>query len=194
MANISGVFNYLFRQGKYYFFFFVATFYSSISFASQEGSAFYDAAICNPPYTIRHATELNDEAEKLVKPDTSLMTAYVYKLPFDIGRDGFKTNEVVFSGTMVGVLIDGWRADELAKHYQLEREESNILGTSLKGYARVVQPDPEKPSLEFGRVSIIARESNAIPGKTMLGCEFVSDAELDRLKQLEKHLHSANIQ
>ncbi|EDT0782346.1 hypothetical protein GUP44_003823 [Salmonella enterica] len=190
------MFNYLFLQGKasIIFFVFVATFNSSISFASQEGTAFYDAAICNPPYTIRHATEINNEAEKLVKPDTSLMTAYVYKLPFDIGRDGFKTNEVVFSGTMVGVLIDGWRADELAKHYQLEREESNILGTSLKGYARVVPPDPEKPNLELGRVSIIARESNAIPGKTILGCEFVSDADLDRLKQLDKHLHSTDIQ
>ena len=153
------------------------------AFASED-VAFYDGALCNPPYTMQSATELYDAAEKLVKPDTSLLTAYVYKLPSDIGRDGFKTNEVIFAGSSIGVLIEGARADELAAHYQLEREKSSILGTSTKGYARVL-PDADQPTAEMGIVSIVARESEAIPGKTLLACEFVSHADLEALKNLE---------
>lgn len=89
------------RQGKasiIFFAVFSANFSSSLSFASRVCTVFYDAAICNPPCTTGHATELNDEDEKLVKPEKSLMN----KLPFG----GFKPNEVVFSGTMTGVLMD----------------------------------------------------------------------------------------
>lgn len=154
------------------------------AFASDDLTAFYDGALCNPPYTMQSATELYDAAEKLVKPDTSLLTAYVYKLPSDIGRDGFKTNEVVFAGSSVGVLIEGARAEELAARYQLEQEKSSILGTSTKGFARVL-PDAEQPTAEMGIVSIVARESDAIPGKTLLACEFVSHADLEALKNLE---------
>lgn len=152
--------------------------------ASEDLTAFYDGALCNPPYTMQSATELYDAAEKLTKPDTSLLTAYVYKLPSDIGRDGFKTSEVVFAGSSVGVLIEGAQADELAARYQLEPEKSSILGTSTKGYARAL-PDAEQPTAEMGIVSIVARESDAIPGKTLLACEFVSHADLEALKSLE---------
>jgi len=152
--------------------------------ASDDMAAFYDGALCSPPYTMQSATELYDAAEKLTKPDTSLLTAYVYKLPSDIGRDGFKTSEVVFAGSSVGVLIEGARADDLAARYQLQPEKSSILGTSTKGFARALA-DAEQPTAEMGIVSIVARESDAIPGKTLLACEFVSHADLEALKAVE---------
>ena len=106
MVEIFGRENISFCKVNIIFAVFSANISSSLSFTSRESTVFYDAAICNPPYTTGHATELNYETEKLVKPEKSLMIAYAYKLPFDTGRDGFKNNEVVFSGTMVGVLMD----------------------------------------------------------------------------------------
>jgi hypothetical protein len=160
-----------------------------VSAALQGGQAsaeaFYDAAICKPPYTMSSAMALYDAAEKLAKPDTSLLTANVYKLPQDIGQDGFKTDEVVFAGTSIGVLVQRAQAEALAKRYQLERERSTLLGASTKGYARELPAD-QQPQPEGGTVSIIARESAALPGKTLLACEFVSKEDRAALEAYER--------
>jgi hypothetical protein len=153
--------------------------------AHASADPFYDAALCKPPYTMDSATALYEAAEKLAKPDTSLLTAYVYKLPQDLGQDGFKTDEVVFAGTSVGVLVQGRQAEALAQRYQLKRESSNLLGTSTKGYARELPP-AEQPQPDAGTVSIIARESAAVPGKTLLACEFVSKEDRAALEAYEK--------
>ena len=153
--------------------------------AHATAEPFYDAALCKPPYTTTSATALYEAAEKLAKPDTSLLTAYVYKLPRTIGQDGFTTSEVVFAGTSVGVLIQGQQAEALAQRYQLQRERSNLLGASTKGYAREL-PAAEQPQPDAGTVSIIARESAAVPGKTLLACEFVSKEDRAALEAYEK--------
>jgi hypothetical protein len=153
--------------------------------AGAAAEPFYDAALCKPAYTMDSATALYEAAEKLAKPDTALLTAYVYKLPHELGQDGFKTNEVVFAGTSVGVLIQGQQADALALRYQLQRERSSLLGASTKGYARALPPG-EQPRPDAGTVSIIARESAALPGKTLLACEFVSKEDQAALEAYEK--------
>jgi hypothetical protein len=158
---------------------------ATLQAANAVADPFYDAAICKPPYTMDSATALYEAAEKLAKPDTSLMGG-VYKLPKEFGQDGFKTNEVVFASTTVGVLIQGQQADALAQRYQLERERSNLLGTSTKGYARELPP-AEQPRPEEGIVSIVARESESLPGKTLLACEFVSNADRAGLEAFEKY-------
>ncbi len=138
-----------------------------------SAASFYDAALCKPAYTMESAMELYEAAEKITKPDTSLLMANVYKLPNDLGQDGFKTREVVFAGSSVGVLIEGQQAEALARRYQLQRERSTLMGASIKGYARAL-PLAEQPTPEAGTVSVIARESASLPGKTLLACEFVS--------------------
>lgn len=153
--------------------------------AHASADPFYDAALCKPPYTMTSATTLFEAAEKLAKPDTSLLSAYVYKLPQDIGQDGFKTSEVMFAGTSVGVLVQGQQAEALAQRYQLKREPSNLMGTSTKGYAREL-PSAEQPDPGTGMVSVIARESPALPGKTLLACEFVWNADRKALEAYEK--------
>jgi len=149
--------------------------------AHAAAEPFYDAALCKPPYTMASATALYDAAEKLAQPDKS----YVYKLPQALGQDGFKSNEVVFAGTSVGVLIQGQQAEALAQRYQLQRERSNLLGAASKGYARAL-PAAEQPQPEAGTVSIVARESASLPGKTLLACEFVSKADQAALDAYEK--------
>jgi len=153
--------------------------------ANASAEPFYDAALCKPPYTTTSATALYEAAEKLAKPDTSLLTAHVYKLPQDLGQDGFTTSEVVFAGTSVGVLIQGQQAEALAQRYQLQRERSNLLGASTKGYAREL-PAAEQPQPDAGTVSIVARESPSLPGKTLLACEFASTADRAALEAYEK--------
>lgn len=141
--------------------------------SAASANPFYDAALCKPPYTTDSATALYEAAEKLAKPDTSLLAAYVYAVPQELGEDGFKTREIVFAGTSVGVLIDGAQADALAARYDLQREETRLFGTSTKGYARALPPG-EQPRPDAGTVSIVAREGAALGGKTLLACEFVS--------------------
>lgn len=153
--------------------------------AAASATSFYDAALCRPPYTMESATTLYEAAEKLAKPDTSMLTAYVYALPQDFGQDGFKSKEVIFGGTSVGVLVQGQQAEVLAKRYQLDRERSNLLGASTKGYARAL-PANQQPQPEAGTVSIVARESAALPGKTLLACEFVSKEDQQALKAYEE--------
>jgi hypothetical protein len=150
-----------------------------------SANEFYDAAICKPPYTMESATALYEAAEKLAKPDTSMLTAYVYTLPDELGQDGFKSRQVVFAGTAIGVLIEGLRADALADHYRLTKEPSTVFGTSTRGYARALPPE-QQPQSDMGTVSIVARESPSLPGKTLLACEFVSKADQASLDAFDK--------
>ncbi|TXI01791.1 MAG: hypothetical protein E6Q76_16595 [Rhizobium sp.] len=150
-----------------------------------ETSAFFDAALCKPPYSTASATKIYNEVEKLAKADTSLMTAAVYKLSADFGKQGFKTNEVIFAGTSVGVLVQGLRADDLAKTYHLTTDGlGNLFGTATKSYGRAL-PKAEQPAAEMGIVSVVTRESAAFPGKTLLACEFVSHEDLEAMKSLQ---------
>ncbi len=130
---------------------------------ATSARSFYDAAICKPPYTMESATALYEAAERLAKPDSSMLTAIVYALPQEFGRDGFKTRRVIFAGTMIGVLVEGLQADALATRYHLTRERSTIFGTAIKGYARALPPN-QQPQPDVGTVSIVARESASIPG------------------------------
>lgn len=52
-----------------------------------------------------------------------------------------------------------------------------MLGTSTKGYARELPADlqPEPGLTGPGKVFVVAREGDALPGKTLLACEFVQD-------------------
>jgi len=161
----------------------------SLSLASSalafDKSAFFDAALCKPPYTTTSATEMYNEAEKLAKADTSLLTAAVYKLSADFGKQGFKTNELIFAGSSIGVLIEGLRADELAKTYHLKSDNlGSLLGAASKSYARALVK-ADQPTREMGVVSIVARESAAFPGKTLLACEFVTHEDLEAMKKLQ---------
>ncbi|MGY4396467.1 hypothetical protein ACVWZA_001647 [Sphingomonas sp. UYAg733] len=152
---------------------------------AASAGPFYDAALCKPPYTTGSATTLYEAAEKITKPDTSLLTAYVYKMPDEIGQDGFSSKEVVFAGTAVGVLVEGLQADALSKRYQLEPERSSLLGSSSKGYTRAL-PAAEQPLPDAGIVSIVARESPSLPGKTLLACELVMKEDQAALDSYEK--------
>jgi hypothetical protein len=111
----------------------------------------------------------------LAKPDTSSLGAAIYTIPHQIGREGFKSNEIFFASNAVGVLIEGERADDLAAKYGLKRETSDLLGTSTKGYSLELPADlqPEPGMAGPGKVSIVARQGDALPGKTLLACEFV---------------------
>lgn len=150
-----------------------------------EKAAFFDAALCKPAYSTKSAMTMYEEAEKLSKADTSLLTAAVYKLPADFGRQGFKTSELVFAGTSFGVLVEGLRADDLAKAYHLKSDGfGNLLGTATKSYGRTLSK-AEQPAAEMGVVSVVARESSAFPGRTLLACEFVSNEDLEAMKQLQ---------
>lgn len=161
----------------------------SLSFGSGalafDKSTFFDAALCKPPYTTTSATKMYDEAEKLAKADMSLMTAAIYKLSADFGRQGFKTNEIVFAGSSFGVLVEGQVADELAKTYHLKQDGlGTLLGVATKSYGRAL-PKAEQPAAETGVVSVVARESAAFPGKTLLACEFVTHEDLEAMKKLQ---------
>lgn len=151
-----------------------------VSAGAAAAEPFYDAALCKPPYTMASATTLYESAEKLAKPDTSLLTAYVYTMPEELGQDGFRTRDVVFAGTSVGVLIEGQQADALAERYHLEREASSLYGTATKGFARALPPE-QQPLPDSGTVSIVARESTSLPGKTLLACEFVTKEDQQAL-------------
>jgi len=145
--------------------------------AAETGSKFYDAALCEPPYSMTSATEIYDAVEELAKPDTSSLGAAIYALPQQIGRDGFESNEVFFANNAVGVLIKGHRAADLAAKYDLKPEASDLMGTSSQGYARTLPPDQQLPvgMLGPGKVAIVAREGAGLGDRTLLACEFVAD-------------------
>ncbi|MGH6617894.1 hypothetical protein, partial [Sphingomonas sp.] len=126
-----------------------------------------------------------EAAEKITKPDTSLLTAAVYKMPREIGQDGFRTREVIFAGSSIGVLVEGQQADALAARYNLTRERSTLFGASTKGYSRAL-PAAEQPTPDAGLVSIIARESEGLPGKTLLACELVLKEDQAALDAYDK--------
>lgn len=162
----------------------VAFLLGSSAFAISKAT-FFDAAFCKPAYSAASATRIYNEVEKLAKPDMSFRTEAVYKLSADFGRQGFKTNEVIFAGTSVGVLIDGERADDLVWAYHLTQDgHGNLLGTATKSYGRPLQATAQ-PTPDMGIVSIIAHEPSALPGKILLACEFVSHAHLDAIKKLQ---------
>lgn len=158
---------------------------SAIFSTAASADQFYDAALCKPPYTTGSATTLYDAVEKLAKPDTSMLTAAVYTLPHDLGQDGFETRQVVFAGSSIGVLIEGLEADALAERYHLTKERSSLLGASTKGYAQALPAD-QQPQPDMGLVSIVARESEALPGRTLLACEFVATADQQALDEYEE--------
>ncbi|ULR43723.1 hypothetical protein [Rhizobium sp. K102] len=145
--------------------------------AGPAKEKFFDAALCKPPYTMTSAMEIYDAVEALAKPDTSSLGAAIYKLPNQIGRDGFKSTEVFFANNAFGILVEGERADALAAKYGLKPETSDLLGTSTKGYSRELPADlqPEPGMAGPGKVSIVARQGDALPGKTLLACEFVQE-------------------
>ena len=153
------------------------TFQAEQVMAASANEKFFDAALCKPPYSMTSATEIYDAAEALAKPDTSSLGAAIYKVPSQIGRDGFKSTEVFFASNAVGILVEGQRADDLAKKYRLKPESSDLLGTSTKGYSRELPADqqPEPGLAGPGKVRIVARQGDALPGKTLLACEFTQD-------------------
>ncbi|MCI4591463.1 hypothetical protein MOK15_15360 [Sphingobium sp. BYY-5] len=148
-------------------------------------SAFFDAALCQPPYSIDHATALYEAAEKLAKPDQSSLGAAIYHLPAPIERDGFTTQDVLFGNMTIGVLVDGDVAGRLAKRYELTPETSHLLGSSTKGFARLL-PDAEQGLKEMGLISVVAREGAGLNGKTLLACEFVDEADRQAMEVMEK--------
>ncbi|WP_206240579.1 hypothetical protein [Novosphingobium terrae] len=154
----------------------------------EAGAApdFFSAALCQPPYSFDHANTLYEAAEKLTKPDMSMMGAAVYHLPAPVTRDGFTTQDVIFAGSAVGVLIEGHVAEELAQKYQLEREKNHLFGASTLGFSRRL-PDADQGMKDLGLISLVAREGPAMPGKTMLVCEFDSNEDLEAMKALEKY-------
>ncbi|MGG6892468.1 hypothetical protein [Rhizobium sp. BR 315] len=126
------------------------------------------------------------EAEKLANADTSLLTAAVYKLPKDLGREGFETSELAFAGASFGVPIEAcgpmtwprlttWKRTALA---------INLRGTAAKSCRRALTKD-DRPVTDMGVISVIARESAAFSGKALLACEFVSSEDLEAMKQLQ---------
>lgn len=145
---------------------------------------FFSAAICEPTYSASGATELYEAAEKLGNADTSVLGAAIYPLPRPIERDGFKAVSVVFASTSVGVLLEGHVAQEAAGRYSLARETSRLLGASRLGFSRGL-PDGKQAMSELGTVSIVARESAGIEGKTLLACEFVSHQDRQALERYD---------
>lgn len=155
----------------------------SISTANAaDNSQFFDAALCQPAYTTKAASALYDEAEKVSKYELVGMMA-VYPLAEPVAKDGFSTKEVVLVGSSYGVLVEGNKADELAKAFNLAPEPKHPMIVATKSYIRILD-DADQPSPEMGRVAITARESNGIPGKTLLSCEFTSFADIEAMKAM----------
>ena len=166
--------------------------------AADLGAKAFDAALCNPAYSVNSATALYKEAEKVTKADMSSASgAAIYALPKAVERDGFTARQLVIAGTAVGVLIEGERADALAAKYQLVKEDANLLsGYSAnnpyvaynhytKGYARQITVNGKSHASIYGTpgmVLITARESQALPDKTLLTCEFISDFDRSQAK------------
>lgn len=136
-------------------------------------AAFFDAAICKPPYSSRHANDMYDAAEKLGKADKS-SGAGVYHLPAPIKKDGFVAQDVFFSGSTIGVLVEGNVAEKLAKHYNLAPQKINII--NMSGFSRQL-PNAQQEMKELGLISLVALKSSAFKDKTLLACQFVSNED-----------------
>lgn len=148
--------------------------------------SFYDMALCQPSYSTKSFNEAMAEAEKLSERDSSIFATYIYKSSNNLARDGFESNEVFFAGTAAGILIKGEKADELAAKYNLSASKNTLLNAN-KNYMRELTEDQLSPeSLKMdGKVYIVARETNALKGKTLLACEFVSNYDLKAMQALE---------
>ena len=148
---------------------------TSPAFAGKNvpASAFFDAAICKPPYSSRHATNLYDAAEKYGKADRS-SGASIFHLPSPITKDGLVAQDVFFAGDTVGVLVEGNVAAKLAKKYKLAPEKINII--NMSGFARQL-PEPQQGMKELGLISLVALKSSAFKDKTLLACQFVSNED-----------------
>ncbi|ROP58379.1 hypothetical protein EDF81_3544 [Enterobacter sp. BIGb0383] len=158
--------------------------FSSTSAMAADNNPFFDAALCKPAYTTKNASALYDEAEKMSKYQMVGMMA-VYPMTEAVEKDGFSAKSFVLAGTTYGVLIEGQKADELAKTYNLTPEAPNPMIVATKSYIRVL-PDAEQPSPEMGRVAITAREAQGLPGQTLLSCEFTSLSDLETMKAMAK--------
>jgi hypothetical protein len=68
-------------------------------------------------------------------------------------------------------------AHDLAAQYDLKPETSDLLGASTKSFSRELPADlqPEPGLAGTGKVFVVARQGDALPGKTLLACEFVQD-------------------
>jgi hypothetical protein len=139
--------------------------------------AFFDAAICKPPYSSRHASDIYKAAEKLGKPVQSSGAA-VYHLPAPIKKDGFVAQDVFF-----GVLVEGNLAEKLAKHYKLKPQKINII--NMSGFARQL-PDAQQDMKELGLISLVALTSSAFKDKTLLACQFISNEDQKSMELLNE--------
>ncbi|WP_371763057.1 hypothetical protein [Massilia sp.] len=149
----------------------------------MPASSFFDAAICKPPYSSRHALDMYKAAEKLGKPDQSSGAA-VYHLPAPIKKDGFVAQDVLFAGSTIGVLVEGNVAEKLAKHYKLVPQDINII--NMSGFARQL-PDAQQEMKELGLISLVALKSSAFKDKTLLACQFVSNEDRKNMELLNEN-------
>jgi len=158
--------------------------FASATAMAADTRAFFDAALCQPAYTTKAATALYDDAEKVSKYQMVGIMA-VYPLAEAVVKDGFSATDFVLAGSTYGVLIEGQKAEDLAKTFNLTKEAPNPMIAATKSYIRVLD-DADQPSPEMGQVAITARESQIIPGKTLLSCEFTSLADLEVMKSMAK--------
>ncbi len=149
---------------------------------NMSTSAFFDAATCNPPYSTAYAMDIYNLAEKMGKANMSSMSA-VYHLPSPIKRDGFVAQDVFFSGSTVGVLVEGNVVDKLAKQYNLTPEKLNII--NMTGFSRQL-PDAQQGLKELGLISLVALTSSAFKDKTLLACQFVSNEDRKNMQFLNR--------
>ncbi|AOK05489.1 hypothetical protein LGM90_11985 [Burkholderia sp. AU28942] len=144
----------------------------------------FNAALCKPPFTSNLMDAIYNAAKAAdPKPDSSMLGAAVYRLPERIRRDGFTTQHVVFVATGIGVLVEGEVAEQLAKRYELTREQDHLLGASSIGYSRRLNVRGPGGAL----ILVSARQGPALKGRTLLACEMTSDEDIKALEQLEQH-------
>lgn len=156
--------------------------FSAVAAKNVPPSMFFDAAICKPPYSSRHAEYIYTAMEKLGKPDTSSGAA-VFHLPAPITKDGFTAQNVVFASSTIGVLVEGNVAEKLAKHYRLAPQKYNII--NMSGYARQL-PNAQQELKELGLISLVALKSSAFKDKTLLACQFVSNEDQKNMEMLNE--------
>ena len=154
--------------------------------AHAQNLDLFKVALCDPPYTMDLGQTVYDQLEKSGKPETRSMVAF-YKLPSPLQRDGFVAKEAMVTQDFLGLAIDGQRAEELAARYKLKATKT--LGAT-KSFERALpaEQQPEPSLFGPGKVSIVARESAAMPGQTLFGCEFVTDANRKAMDELLKDM------
>ena len=138
---------------------------------------FFDIALCGkglPFDSEASATALEDAFRKLER-DKDQRYMRVYHLPSPISRDGYTTQSVgVDMGDngafMIGVLLDGKIAGELAKRYDLAPSSKNP-----KAYVRQI-PWPQEIMGVRGVNTLLASDDAGFKaGQTFLGCMYGVD-------------------